>query len=226
MLGTRVTKKKDPKDAPKPVFTPRARRLVVWCVLGTVALTAVDLWSKAWALDALSAERVGETPAVCQPDERGYVRPQRAATTPISLVDDHLELHYAENCGAAFGMLRSAPALVRHGIFGTAAVLASIALFWMFATGRGGAAFAWAVPFIVSGALGNLVDRVRLGYVVDFIRLYWSEPIRFLGTQWPTFNIADATITVGVVLLLIDGWREGKAEKEAAKAPQPEPAAL
>lgn len=210
-----VTKK---VEEPVKEFTPRATRLVAICIVATIALTGVDLWSKAWALDALSAERAGDPPPVCEADDRGYTRPQRAATTPISIVDDLVELNYAENCGAAFGMLRSAPAWARHGVFGTAAILASIALLWMFATGRGGAAFAWAVPFIVSGALGNLADRVRLGYVVDFIRVYWSEPIAFLGTQWPTFNIADATITIGVVLLLIDGYREGKAEAEAEKA--------
>ena len=70
----------------------------------------------------------------------------------------------------------------------------------------------------MSGALGNLADRLRLGYVVDFVRYHWNDPLPGLGTEWPTFNFADATITVGVVLLLLDGWREGKAEKEAAKA--------
>lgn len=108
--------------------------------------------------------------------------------------------------------------MVRHGIFGTAALIASLALLWMFATGRGGRWFAWSVPFIVSGALGNLTDRLRLGYVVDFIRVYWNEPLPLIGSEWPTFNIADVTITIGVALLLIDGWAEGRREKAAAKA--------
>jgi signal peptidase II len=57
------------------------------------------------------------------------------------------------------------------------------------------------VPLIASGALGNLVDRFRLGYVVDFVRFHLRD-----GFSWPTFNVADITITVGVGLLLIEGF--------------------
>ena len=202
---------------PKP--TPRTRMAVALCLLGTGALLAADLGSKAWALDELSTERLSEPPPVCQPDESGYMRPLRLnAREPFVLVEDHMELRYAENCGAAFGLLRTAPPIARHAVFGTAAIAATLALLWMFATGRGGSAFAWSVPFIVSGALGNLVDRFRLGYVVDFIRVYWETELPWVGTQWPTFNIADVTITIGIVLLLIDGHRQGRDERAAEKA--------
>ena len=68
---------------------------------------------------------------------------------------------------------------------------------WLYWTGYGGTLFAVSVPLIASGALGNLVDRFRLGYVVDFIRFHVREAF-----VWPTFNVADITITVGVALLL------------------------
>ncbi|MEM9863296.1 MAG: signal peptidase II [Myxococcota bacterium] len=204
-------------DAKSSTFTPRAKGLFALCLVATVALTAFDLWTKDWALANLSADPIGEPPAVCEADERGYTYAQRSATEPMTVVEGNLELRYAENCGAAFGMLRSAPSWVRHGVFGLAAVAATIALLWMFYAGRGGVPFAWAVPFIVSGAIGNLADRVRLGYVVDFIRFYWQDPLPLLGTQWPTFNVADITISIGVGLLLIDGFLEGRREK-AAKA--------
>jgi signal peptidase II len=64
------------------------------------------------------------------------------------------------------------------------------------------------VPLIVSGALGNLFDRVRYGYVVDFIRFHWRGE-----WDYPTFNVADVGISVGVALLIIDGFLEGRAEK-------------
>lgn len=199
--------------------TPRSKQALILCLVGTAVLLAADLGSKAWALETLSTERMSEPPPVCQTDESGYMRPQRLNTRePYVIVEDHVELRYAENCGAAFGLLRDAPAIARHAVFGTAAVAATLALLWMFATGRGGKPFAWSVPFIVSGALGNLADRLRLGYVVDFIRVYWETELPWVGTQWPTFNIADVTITIGIVLLLIDGQRQGKAEKEAEKA--------
>jgi len=204
------------KSAPP---TPRTKKALILCLVGTAALLAADLGSKAWALETLSTERMSEPPPVCQTDESGYMRPQRLNTRePYVLIEDHMELRYAENCGAAFGLLRDAPSIARHAVFGTAAIAATLALLWMFATGRGGAPFAWSVPFIVSGALGNLADRLRLGYVVDFIRVYWETELPWVGTQWPTFNIADVTITIGIVLLLIDGQRQGKAEKEAEKA--------
>jgi signal peptidase II len=72
----------------------------------------------------------------------------------------------------------------------------------MFARGNGGPLFAWSVPLVVSGALGNMIDRVRLGYVVDFIHFHVYDSF-----EWPTFNVADSTITVGVALLLLDGMR-------------------
>ena len=72
------------------------------------------------------------------------------------------------------------------------------------------------VPLIVAGAIGNLVDRVRFGYVVDFIRFH-------LNDQWayPTFNVADAWITIGDVLILIDGFREKQPEGDGGGADDP-----
>ncbi|MCB9600799.1 MAG: signal peptidase II [Sandaracinus sp.] len=206
------------KKSEKPTFTPRTKAALAACLVATAALTAADLGSKAWAFDRLSAERVGEPPPVCQADEHGYIQYQRARMEPIVVGEGWFELRYAENCGAAFGLLRNATPALRHTIFGAAAILASLALLWMFASGRGGKWFAYSVPFIVSGAIGNLVDRLRLGYVVDFLRVYWDRPLPLIGSEWPTFNVADITITIGVGFLLVDGWLEGRREKAAERA--------
>ncbi len=89
------------------------------------------------------------------------------------------------------------------------------------------AVYAWRLPatarlpqsalaLILGGAFGNLVDRIRLGYVVDFVHVYWRDH------QWPDFNVADSAITIGVTLLVLDILRTphvespGKAELEAA----------
>ena len=58
-----------------------------------------------------------------------------------------------------------------------------------------------ALALIAGGAVGNLIDRVRLGYVTDFVHLYWREH------QWPDFNLADSGISIGIVLLLLDAVR-------------------
>jgi signal peptidase II len=99
-------------------------------------------------------------------------------------------------------MLNDAPRWFRSTLFMTAATVAIIALLWMFVRGSGGPFFAVSVPLVVSGALGNLVDRIQNGYVVDFIRFHIHDVF-----EWPTFNLADSVITVGVILLLIDGFR-------------------
>ncbi|MDB4975333.1 MAG: Lipoprotein signal peptidase [Myxococcaceae bacterium] len=178
--------------------------------------TVADLASKEWALDTLSRARTGQQPPICQPDEQGYMDMQRLPTPPTHFIAGILDMHYAENCGAAFGMLRSAPGWVRALVFGVAAIGASIVLIVMFVRGSGGKPFAVAVPLILSGAIGNLSDRVRHGFVVDFIQV---DPKLF---EYPTFNVADIAITIGVALLLIDGMKKPQTEPLRAAAEEPE----
>jgi signal peptidase II len=165
--------------------------------------TFADLASKEWALENLSRARVGAQPPVCQPDDSGYVRTQRMPTRVVKLIDGYLEFRYAENCGAAFGMLRTAPSWVRAVIFGVAGVGACIVLTFMFMRGTGGKLFAWSVPLVLSGAIGNLTDRVRHGFVVDFIRFHIRN-----NWEYPTFNVADIAIAFGVGFLLLDGLKK------------------
>lgn len=164
-----------------------------------VVYGALDLGSKEWALDNLSRARAGEAPPVCEPDEHGGVVYQRVPLPAHVLVPGIMRLTYAENCGAAFSMLRTAPSWLRASVFGAATIGASIMLLLMFVRGAGGKLFAAAVPFILAGALGNLADRIRHGFVVDFFQV---DPALFV---YPVFNVADIVIVIGVGLLLIDG---------------------
>lgn len=214
------------KEAPRSVR--RSNRAVVICVIAAAALTAADLASKAWAEGALSHARLGDPPDVCAMDDSGFVRYQRIPSDTISLVDDVFELEYAENCGAAFGLLRQAPTIVRRVVFGLAAIAATCVLLWLFAQGRGGPYFAVSVPLVISGALGNFHDRFMNGYVVDFIHFHYEHPILWMDRfDYPTFNVADIAITVGVILLLVDGMRQEKpaapkSEPEAKRTAEPE----
>lgn len=182
------------------------------CVVGIALLTAMDLGSKHWAFNRLSQPSTLGSDPVCTADGRGRIRPQRAQRSPVVLIDGYFELRYAENCGAAFGFMRDMPSVVRKGVFYAAATGAIVLLMWMFITGRGGRLFAVSTPLIVAGAIGNLVDRVRLGYVVDFIRVHIED-----RWAYPTFNVADAWITIGVALILIEGFLEGRREKQARR---------
>jgi signal peptidase II len=194
----------------------RTVKALILCLAATAALTVADLGSKAWAVAALSTERAFEVPPACTPNDLGHYYMQRGRGATIELVPNYLDFRYAENCGAAFGMLDDAPRWLRASVFLTAGILAIGALGTMFVRGSGGPLFAASVPLIVSGALGNMIDRMRLGYVVDFIHFHIYD--RF---EWPTFNVADITITVGVGLLLLDGLR--KPEAAAVTAPSPAP---
>jgi signal peptidase II len=196
---------------------PRSMRSLALCLIALAALTALDLWTKAWAEQTLSRERTRQVAPACTPDADGSYSMQRLRADSIVLVPDYLELRYAENCGAAFGLLDEAPRWLRVVVFMGAGIVAIAALLWMFAQGHGGKLFAVSVPLVASGALGNMIDRLRLGYVVDFIHFHIRD-----GFEWPTFNVADSTITVGVALLLIDGLRRPVARSET-RAEQPDP---
>jgi signal peptidase II len=167
-----------------------------------VLLTAVDLGTKELALRNLSAPRPPqERSAVCQPDDRGRIAYQREPEGPRPLIEGVLNLQYAENCGAAFSMLRTAPAWLRVIVFGTVSIGAAFLLISMFMRGAGGPLFASAVPLILSGAAGNnLGDRPRHGFVVDFLQV---NPDLF---TYPIFNVADIWIVVGAALMLLDGF--------------------
>lgn len=204
-------------------MTRRSNLALAVAITATVGLLAADLGSKEWASDNLSVEHPGTPPPVC---EAG--RNQRLRSEPVVLVEGLLEFSYAENCGAAFGLLDDSPSWIRRSVFGFAALAAAVFLFWLFWKGSGGPLFVYSVPLIVSGAVGNLIDRVRLGYVVDFIRAHYDEPfdLFWLSFDWahfdrfeyPTFNVADITITVGVVLLIIDGVIDERRKKQEAEA--------
>ena len=197
-------------QSPAVTRHPRSRKALVICLAAIGLLTAVDLGSKHWALDRLSQPSSHASDPVCEPDEYGRIRPNRSQRSPIVLIDGLLEFRYAENCGAAFGFMRDMPTAVRKGVFYVAALGAIVLLLWMFVTGRGGKLFAISVPLIVAGAIGNFVDRVNLGFVVDFVRFH-------LNDRWayPTFNVADAWITIGVALILIEGFLDGRRTKQA-----------
>jgi signal peptidase II len=188
---------------------PRALAVMLGCL---VVYGAADIGTKEWALDSLSRERTGEVPPVCVPDEHGGVVYQRIPLPSRPLVAGVMRLTYAENCGAAFSMLRTAPAWVRASVFGLATVGASIMLMVMFVRGSGGKLFAAAVPFILAGALGNLSDRLRHGFVIDFLQV---DPQLFV---YPVFNVADIVIVVGVGLLLIDGMLKPRPDGKSALA--------
>jgi signal peptidase II len=194
--------------------TRRTLASLALCLVALVVFTLLDLWSKDWALEALSRAPVSAPGPVCVAGDSGLVYFQRVQKPALVLIPDYLEFRYAENCGAAFGVLNHGPGWLRLALFAPAAIAATLGLLWLYYTGYGGRLFAISVPLIASGALGNLIDRFRLGYVVDFIRFHVRDAF-----VYPTFNVADCTITIGVALLLIEGFIAPQSSAAAAAQP-------
>lgn len=111
------------------------------------------------------------------------------------------QLTYMRNQGAAFSFLSSAGGWQRWFFIGLALLASVFICFWLqrLARTQRWEAVAWAL--VLGGALGNLIDRILYGYVIDFLDVYYGD------WHWPAFNIADSAITLGVVMLLFDSFR-------------------
>jgi len=132
----------------------------------------------------------------------------------FSLVDGLLSLSHVRNRGAAFGILSDWDLPYQTVLLSALSLGALLAIAVYFvrlpATAR---LHRVALALVLGGAAGNLLDRLRLGYVVDFVHVYWRR------YQWPDFNVADSAITVGVTLLVLDILRSpGDAPADAKPA--------
>ena len=118
-----------------------------------------------------------------------------------------LDLVHVRNTGAAFSFLASASGWQRE-LFIAIAFAASIWIVWMLIRAeRGQRVFRIALSLILGGALGNVIDRLRLGGVIDFLYFHWGPH------YWPAFNVADSAITCGAILLIIDAFRTGTRQR-------------
>ena len=103
----------------------------------------------------------------------------------------------AHNTGAAFSFLAGASGWQRW-FFTAVGIAAAIFIVWMLRSHAGQRLFSFALACILGGALGNVVDRLVHGYVVDFVQLHWR------GWYFPAFNVADSAITIGAACLILD----------------------
>ena len=130
--------------------------------------------------------------------ERGLAMYQSVTVLPV------LEITRLHNTGAAFSFLADAAGWQRW-LFTVLAIVVSVVLvIWLRRIQRGSVLLASAVALILGGAVGNLIDRLRLGHVIDFIHAHWGDH------YFPAFNVADSAITIGAALLLLDAWREAR----------------
>ena len=193
-------------------------RLLLMLVLATLA---ADQVTKYLAVSRLTTALEGREGVAAR--LTGFVAERdldRRVTRPFVVVEDYWNFRYVENPGAAWGMFGTLPEGVRRPFFHLVSLVALGFLLWMYRTlPPGQRRVRIALALVAGGALGNFVDRLLRGYVIDFIDWHWrNQP----GMRWPTFNVADAAIVVGVGLMLLDQLLAGRrVGLSASREPTP-----
>ncbi len=125
---------------------------------------------------------------------------------PIPVVPGFLNWMLAFNTGAAFSFLADAGGWQRWGFSALAVLISLVLTVWLARTPRRDWLTALPLSLVIGGAIGNLIDRLRFGHVVDFIQVYHGD------WTFPAFNVADSAISVGAVLLALASLRSAKGE--------------
>lgn len=181
------------EEAPAAVAAPAVKPDYVFLAWTSVVFLVADLGTKEWATLTLT-------------DRQG----------PIVVIPGLLQLQLAHNRGGAWSLLADQPDGVRLPFFFAVSAAAAIFILSLYRKLEPHQkALKWALPLVLGGAIGNLVDRIRYEHVVDFI-----DPYHY----WPTFNVADIWIVAGVALMAIDMFtprpkaaRVAAATKDTAK---------
>jgi signal peptidase II len=164
--------------------------------LVSLATLAADLGSKAWA-----EHRLDGYPGI------------------VEVWKNHLALILARNRGGAWGLLQSTSENVRRPFFLLVSVAAIAFIMTLYRRLQPRQrALQWGLPLVLGGALGNVFDRIRYGHVIDFIDAHVGEH------HWPTFNVADIAICVGVGLMAVDMFTSKRGKAPVRRAPEVPPA--
>ncbi|MGV8940269.1 MAG: signal peptidase II [Lysobacter sp.] len=164
-----------------PAVKPNA---LIWLVVSAVVIT-LDQLSKYWVLTALPEY------------------------TPIPVIEGFWNWYRTYNTGAAFSFLSDAGGWQKYFFVVLAAGICGLLGYWLTRTARHDWKTALPYALVIGGAVGNVVDRLIHGHVVDFIQWHWQD------WYWPAFNIADAAIVGGAIGIALFGLLSGQASKQA-----------
>ena len=170
----------------------KQRTGVCWGPALTIAavVLALDQATKAWVLHALPG------------------------SPPLTVIPGFFDLTFSRNTGGVFGLLAGAPSFGRRVFFVSATAIAlGVIVVFLRRWGHESRLLTVALSLVAGGAVGNLVDRLRFGSVVDFIDWYWGSH------HWYTFNIADSAISSGAVLLIVHSLLPESPAAPARPAP-------
>lgn len=191
------------KSCANSCFSFIAKNRLMWLVVVVVVGIFADQASKMWAQDVLaepySIDEEIEVDGQRQLVKKEVYYPIRV----IEVVPNFFNLMYKENPAAAFSLTSSIPAWVRRPLLIGVSVMATIFfLLWYFRMKGNDGLLLGSFSFILAGAIGNLADRIRLGYVIDFLDVH-AGPFGYPHLHWPTFNVADSFIVVGAIGVII-----------------------
>ena len=119
----------------------------------------------------------------------------------------YFNLTYVHNTGAAFSFLSEAGGWQRWFFAGLAILISGVIAVWLARLKQHETLLAIALSLVLGGAIGNLIDRLAYGYVIDFLDVYYGN------WHWPAFNIADSAITLGVILMLAESFGLGRSKE-------------
>lgn len=123
----------------------------------------------------------------------------------VPILPGWFELTYVRNRGAVFGFLAGIDSWWRMPFFLTFSAIAVVLLAIFYIRSRPDQGLLrLSLALILAGAVGNVIDRLRFGYVIDFLDVHWHH------YHWPAFNIADSAISVGICLMLLEAYMEGR----------------
>ena len=191
-----------------------------WVLLAVlfVVLVAADQWTKFLAVERLTTvfERTQDSGLLARVD--GFYRHRHLeplATEPHYVWRPVWRMNYVENPGAAWGLFRGFSPGFRN-LFFTLVSLGAVAfiLHYYRKLAEDQRFLQVALALVLAGAVGNFIDRLARHYVIDFVEWYWwNRP----DLRWPTFNVADSLIVVGVIMLLLHPGAQKSAEGAGAK---------
>ncbi len=191
-----------------------------WTLLAVLvpASLIADQVTKFLAVERLTRafERAGATTLGAKLDafwQMRYLEP--LATEPYYVFRPLWRMNYVENPNAAFGFLSFVPAGVRHPLFIVISILAiAFILHYYRKLERGQRFLQVSLAFVLAGTIGNLIDRLARRYVIDFVEWYWwNRP----DLRWPTFNVADSLLVVGIAMLLVHPAPKGAGAERAGR---------
>jgi len=127
-----------------------------------------------------------------------YIDTHMTLHETIPVVNGFFNITYVRNPGAAFGFLADASPFLRAlFLIGVSIFASGLIVYYIIKMKTEDILLTYGMSLILGGAVGNLIDRIRFGYVVDFVHWYWN------GFHWPVFNLADSAISIAAVLLIV-----------------------